>query len=126
MPVFSESQNKKKDMPIINEIVRRVNDNTKRLRILEQRERLLTSRTSSMDESSFQKIKDVSGAINELKAGLAAQDEKIATIQNNLRDLAKQMGFLATKTEMKKLDEKLRLYEPLIAELASGSGKQES
>jgi len=126
LPVFSESQNKKKDMPIINEIVRRVNDNTKRLRILEQRERLLTSRTSSMDESSFQKIKDVSGAINELKAGLAAQDEKIATIQNNLRDLAKQMGFLATKTEMKKLDEKLRLYEPLIAELASGSGKQES
>ena len=126
MPVFSESQNKKKDTPIINEIVRRVNDNTKRLRILEQRERLLTSRTSSMDESSFQKIKDVSGAINELKAGLAAQDEKIATIQNNLRDLAKQMGFLATKTEMKKLDEKLRLYEPLIAELASGSGKQES
>ena len=126
MPVFSESQNNKKDTPIINEIVRRVNDNSKRLRILEQRERLLTSRTSSMDESSFQKIKDVSGAINELKAGLAAQDEKIATIQNNLRDLAKQMGFLATKTEMKKLDEKLRLYEPLIAELASGSGKQES
>ena len=126
MPVFSESQSKKKDMPIINEIVRRVNDNTKRLRLLEQRERLLTSRTSSMDESSFQKIKDISAAISELKTGLAAQDEKISALQNNLRDLAKQLGFLATKTDLKKLDEKLRLYEPLIAELASGADKQES
>lgn len=113
MPVFGENQRKKGAAPIINEIVGRVNDNTKRLRLLEDRERLLTSRISSMDESVFDKIKGLEDSIKDLGSKIAAQDEKTATLQNTLREVVKQLRFLATKTEVKKLEETLKIFDPL-------------
>ena len=117
MPVFGENQGKKRPAPIINEIVGRVNDNTKRLRLLEQRERLLTSRISSMDESVFGKIKGLDEAIKEMNDKLAAQDEKTTTLQNTLKEVVKQLRFQATKAEVKRLEEKLRIFDPLKSQM---------
>ncbi|MCK5548668.1 MAG: hypothetical protein KAI64_06610 [Thermoplasmata archaeon] len=117
MPVFGENQKKKRAAPIINEIVGRVNDNTKRLRLLEDRERLLTSRISSIDESVLDKIKGLDESMKELEAKILAQEEKTATLQNTLKEVVKQMHFLARKSEVKKLEEKLRLFDPLKTQL---------
>jgi uncharacterized protein (DUF3084 family) len=123
MPVFGEQQQKKGSAPIINEIVGRVNDNTKRLRILEQRERLLTSRISSTDESVYQKINDLESSLKELSSKLASQDERIAGVENRLKEVVKQLQYMATKSEVKKLDEKLRLFDPLKSQVGtSGEG----
>lgn len=119
MPVFGENQRKKGAAPIINEIVGRVNDNTKRLRLLEDRERLLTSRISSMDESVFDKIKGLENSINELGLKITAQDEKIATLQNTLKEVVKQLQFLARKSEVKKLEETLKIFDPLKSQLVT-------
>ncbi len=118
MPVFGDNtQSKKRSAPVINEIVGRVNDNTKRLRILEDRERLGTSRISSMDESLLEKIKALQGSIEELGAKLTEQEEKVTTAQNTIKEVVKQMQFLARKSDMKRLDEKLRLFDPLKTQL---------
>jgi uncharacterized coiled-coil protein SlyX len=113
MPVFGETQKKRSPAPILNEIVGRVNDNTKRLRLLEDRERLLTSRISSMDESLFAKIESIEDSIKEFNSKIAAQEERIATTQNTLKEVVKQLQFLATKTDLKRLDEKLKIFDPL-------------
>jgi hypothetical protein len=120
MPVFGDTQSKKRPAPIINEIVGRVNDNTKRLRLLEDRERLATSRISSMDQSIIEKMKSLENSIGELSARLTAQDEKVTTVQNTLKEVVKQMQFLARKSEVKKLDEKLTLFDPLKSQIIPG------
>ena len=119
MPVFGENQKKKRAAPIINEIVGRVNDNTKRLRLLEDRERLLTSRISSIDESVLDKIKGLEESIKELETKITAQEEKTATLQNTLKEVVKQMQFLAKKSYVKRLEEKLRIFDPLKSQLTS-------
>jgi len=118
MPVFGENQRKKRAAPIINEIVGRVNDNTKRLRLLEERERLLTSRISSMDESIIDKIKSLDNSIRELDLKITAMDEKTTTLQNTLKEVVKQLRFLARKSEVKKLEETLKIFDPLKSQLA--------
>ncbi len=120
MPVFGDTQRKKSPTPIINEIVGRVNDNTKRLRILEDRERLATSRISSIDESLLEKINALQSSIEGLGAKVTAQDEKVTTIQNTLKEVVKQLQFLARKSELKRLEEKLRLFDPLKTQLVPG------
>lgn len=121
MPVFGEDQRKKRGAPIVNEIVGRVNDNTKRLRLLEQRERLLTSRITSSDESFYQQIKDTGSMVRDLDSKIALQEERISTLENKLKELVKQLRFLATKTDLKRLDEKVKILSPL--QTASNKGK---
>ncbi len=124
MPVFGENQKKRRAAPIINEIVGRVNDNTKRLRLLEDRERLLTSRISSIDESVLDKIKGLDESMKELEAKILAQEGKTATLQNTLKEVVKQMQFLAKKSYVKRLEEKLRIFDPLKSQLTSEAPKQ--
>lgn len=120
MPVFGDTQKKKSPAPIINEIVGRVNDNTKRLRILEDRERLTTSRISSVDESLLEKISALQSSIEGLGAKVTEQDGKVTTVQNTLKEVVKQLQFLARKSEMKRLEEKLKLFDPLKTQPVSG------
>jgi peptidoglycan hydrolase CwlO-like protein len=114
MPVFGQEENKKRPgVPVVAEIVGRVNDNTKRLRLLEDRERLLTSRIASMDESIYQKIKDIEESIKDINSRVAAQDEKINSMQNTVKEVVKQMKFLATKSEIKRLEETIKILSPI-------------
>jgi len=121
MPVFGEDQNKKRAAPFINEIVGRVNDNTKRLRLIEQREKILTSRASSMDETIREKSEVTDSAIKELKEKVTSQDEKISTIQNTMKEVVNQLHFLAKKSEIKKVEETLKIFEDAMKNLASGN-----
>lgn len=118
MPVFGESPQKKGPAPIMREVVGRVNDNTKRLRILEQRERLLTSRISSMDESVIEKIKTLDETIKEQDLKITASDEKLTTMHNTIKEVIKQLHFLAKKSDVKKVEETLKIFESLISQMA--------
>ena len=129
MPVFGEQQPKKKGtgVPIVNEIVGRVNDNTKRLRLIEQREKILTSRISSMDESFAGKIEALEEARKSLDMKITSLDEKVTTVNNTLKEVVKQLQFLAKKSDVRKLEETLKIFESFIPQLAqdsdSGSGE---
>jgi chromosome segregation ATPase len=128
MPVFSEDQKKKgpvSPVPVVNEIVGRVNDNTKRLRLLEQREKLLTSRISSMDEAVTTKLEAIENAGKELEARITALDEKVTTVHNTLKEVVKQLQFMVKRSEMKKLEEKLKLFEPFISDIGKQVSEQQ-
>ena len=119
-----QDQGKKGPHPLLNEIVTRVNDNTKRLRLLEERERLLTGRTNSMDESFYQKIGELDARIKDMEASLANQEEGLTALQNGMKELSRQLKFLATKTDLKRVEEMARLLDPLKAQLmGSEQGK---
>jgi chromosome segregation ATPase len=128
MPVFGEEQKKKgtgSAVPVVNEIVGRVNDNTKRLRLLEEREKLLTSRLSSMDESVNAKLEALENARKELDAKIAALDEKVTTVNNTLREVVKQLQFMVKKSEMKKVEEKLNMFDPILSQLGKQMSEQQ-
>ena len=119
MPVLGDNQKKKQKAPLVNEIIARVNDNTKRLRLLEERERLLTSRISSMDESVVMKIQEMDGYTKQLDERLGMQQGQAETLQNTLKEVVKQLKFLATKAQVKKVEETMKILEPVLAELVA-------
>ncbi|MFH0956915.1 MAG: hypothetical protein V1813_03560 [Candidatus Aenigmatarchaeota archaeon] len=120
MPVFGEQQGKGKPsaVPIVNEIVGRVNDNTKRLRLLEQREKIVTARVSSMDDSMGSKLESVAESMKGLEAKVVAMEGKTETLNNTLKEVVKQMMFLAKKTEVRKMEETLKILESMLSGLA--------
>ncbi len=129
MPVFGEGQKKKggiSAVPVVNEIVGRVNDNTKRLRLLEQRERLLTSRISSMDETVNMKLEGLEESRKELDARITALDEKVSSVHNTLKEVVKQLQFLVKKSDMKRVEEKLKLFDPILNQVGNQMSGQQS
>jgi uncharacterized coiled-coil protein SlyX len=125
MPVFGEDEKKKGTAaPLVNEIVGRVNDNTKRLRLIEQREKLLTSRISSMDESVAGKVEGLENSKKDLDAKISALEEKLTSVQNTMHEVVKQLQFLARKSEVKKVDEKLRILEPLLSQIGTQASER--
>jgi len=119
MPVFGEDQKKKEGgaVPVVNEIVGRVNDNTKRLRLLEQREKLLTSRISSMDESFASRIDGIDNSHKDMTRKLADLESKVTTINNTLKEALKQLQFTAKKSELMKVEETIKILESALPAL---------
>jgi hypothetical protein len=123
MPVFGEQQQgkgKPSAVPILNEIVGRVNDNTKRLRLLEQREKIVTARVSSMDDSMNTKMESIEESMKTLEAKVAAMESKTDSLNNTLKEVVKQMMFLAKKTDVKKVEETLKILESMLSGIADG------
>jgi prephenate dehydratase len=120
MPVFGEQQAKGKPsaVPIVNEIVGRVNDNTKRLRLLEQREKIITERVSSIDDTMMTKLSSVEESMKALQTKIAALEGREETVSNTLKEVVKQMQFLAKKSELKKTEETLKILESMLSGLA--------
>ena len=127
MPVFGEQPKKKTSgVPIVNEIVGRVNDNTKRLRLTEQREKILTSRIASMDESYSSKLEGLEEAQKNLEVKISMLDGKVSTLNNTLKEVVKQLQFLAKKSDVKKLEETVKIFESFIPQLAQDSDESTS
>ena len=128
MPVLGDNQKKKPQpggaVPVVNEIVGRVNDNTKRLRLLEQREKIIASRTTSMDESINAKLEYLENARKDLDTKIVALDEKVTTVNNTLREVVKQFQFLVKKSEFKKIEEKMSLFDSLISRVRNQGNEQ--
>lgn len=126
MPVFGEQQQgkgKPSGVPIVNEIVGRVNDNTKRLRLLEQREKITTERVSSIDDTMTTKLADIEEAMKALQAKISTLEGKEETVGNTLKEVVKQMQFLAKKSEVKKVEETLKLLESMLPGLAENGNR---
>ena len=106
MPVFGEDQKKKEGgaVPVVNEIV-------------EQREKLLTSRISSMDESFASRIDGIDNSHKDMTRKLADLESKVTTINNTLKEALKQLQFTAKKSELMKVEETIKILESALPAL---------
>jgi hypothetical protein len=126
MPVFGEQQQgkgKPSAVPIVNEIVGRVNDNTKRLRLIEQREKILTERVSSIDDTMTTKFEGIEEALKAMQGKISALEGREETVSNTLKEAVKQMQFLAKKSEVKKVEETQKILESMLSGLADSGAK---
>jgi hypothetical protein len=104
---------------IINEVVDRVNDNTKRLRILEQRSQIFASRMNSVEKEMLRLNKNIQKLVSGLEIRIKKQDERVFQTENTVKEIIKQMKKLATSTKISELEELLEIYNPLKSQFAT-------
>lgn len=115
MPVFGEKnpQQRKTLRVVINELVDRANDNTRRLRILEQRAEILDARDSSTEQTMLQQYKELQARISSLEAMLKERGDLVGLLESRLNETVKQVKRSATTTEVQGLKESVELYNPI-------------
>lgn len=97
---------------IISELVRRSNEDTRRLRALEQRMDALETRLASVEDTSLDKAKKVHLHFTELDESVKRLGEEMITLKNSLDKINKQINNFARKRDIKEIERMLDLLSP--------------
>jgi len=104
---------------VINEIVDRINDNTKRLRTLEQRSQIMASRMNSVEKEMLSLNKNTQKLVSGLETKIKASNDKIFQNESTVKEIIKQVKKLATTSKISELEELLEIYNPIKSQFVT-------
>ncbi len=107
---------------IISELVRRSNEDTRRLRVLEQKMDALETRMSSLEDSSLDKAKKTHLHFTELDESVKRLNEEMITLKNTLDKINKQINNFARKRDIKEIERMLDLLSPQTEDVIAMEG----
>ena len=98
---------------ILNDVIQRVNDDTQRLRVLEQSSESLTSRMNSLEQAILQSRREMQKAFSEINEGISALDERLTKAESTMKEIINHVKKLVTESQVKELQNLIELYNPV-------------
>jgi len=98
---------------ILKELVRRSNDETRRIRDLEKRFQTLEEKTSSIEGIFLEKMKKINSKFIEIEADIKNIGDDLLMIKTNLEKINRQMGRFAMKRDIKEIERMFDLLSPV-------------
>lgn len=104
---------------IINELVDRTNSDIQRLRVLEQRNDILTSRSNVIEKEIININRNIQRIMLNTETGNKKTEERIKKNDAMLREVVKQMKKLATTSKIIELEQLIEIYNPLKSQFVT-------
>src|SRR3989338_6175933 len=104
---------------IMQELVRRSNEDSRRLRGLEQRLDAIENRINNFENASIERTKKANGKFAELDLSIKTLSEELMNIANSLEKINKQVNKFARKQDLKEIERMLDLISPLKQEFVT-------
>jgi len=98
---------------ILNDVIQRVNDDTQRLRILEQSSESLTSRMNSLEQGMLQNRREFQKAFSEINDGITSLDDRLSKTENTMKEIINHVKKLVTESQVKELQNMIEIYNPV-------------
>jgi hypothetical protein len=99
--------------PINNEIVITTNENTRRIRILEQTLDSIRNRLSSIEERLIDEMGDTKKWMDQVSLDMKEISNDLKEIRTEILRINKDLDKAARKTEVKELENLLDIYNPI-------------
>lgn len=112
MAVFGKEPEKNLEK-IAAELINRVNENIRRLRVLENRVKSLDNRINSVEQNSLVQSKNFQKALSERDLKITSLEENSRKTEMTVKEILKQLKFVATKTHVEELKHLVDIYNPL-------------
>lgn len=98
---------------IITELVRRMNEDTRRIRALEQRLTRIDNSIDSLEYNTLTQLNDLKIKFEKIGNNLLEVSEKLTSIENEILRINKELEKTATKAEVKQLETFIELFNPV-------------
>ena len=98
---------------ILNDVIQRVNDDTQRLRILEQSSESLTSRMNSLEQAMLQNRREFQKAFSDINDGITSLDDRLRKTENTVKEVINHVKKLVTDSQLKELQNLIEIYNPV-------------
>lgn len=104
---------------ILQELVRRTNEETRRLRDLEQNVLTLQEKTNSLENLVLSNTKKSNDKFSSIEARINILESELAKIANSLEKINKQINRFARKTDIRELERMFDLLSPVKQEFVT-------
>ncbi|MFH0711007.1 MAG: hypothetical protein V1944_00345 [Candidatus Aenigmatarchaeota archaeon] len=104
---------------ISNELVRRLNENSRRLRIMEQKLDKLETSMDLLEENTLNRMNDMKIGLERISAKISAVGDKLVGIETDMMRINKELGKAATKSEVKQIETFIDLVNPITAKFVT-------
>ncbi|MEM2146529.1 MAG: hypothetical protein QW279_14300 [Candidatus Jordarchaeaceae archaeon] len=100
---------------VTTEILRRVNEESRRVRILEQRMDRIYDSVNTLEENIISQLDDLKIGIERLSDKILKISERLNIIENEIDKVNKGLGKAATKSELKQLEAFINVVNPITS-----------
>ncbi len=101
------------------ELVTRMNDSTRRIRIIEQRIDRLENSIEALQENALTQLNDLRLSLDKINDKFASVSEKLLNIEGEILRISKELSKSATKRELKQMETFIELINPITAKFAT-------
>jgi len=98
---------------ILNEVIERVNNDTQRLRILEQSAESILSRMNAIEQGALMTRREAQKEMDDLSATLNRIEDRLSKTENTMKEVVNHMKKLVTDTQLKSVQEMVDIYNPV-------------
>ena len=88
---------------MVSEMINKINDNIRRLRVIEQRIKSLDIRTNSIEQNILGQNKNMQKMFNERDVKITAMEDRVFKMETVMKEMVKQMKMMATKSNIDEL-----------------------
>ena len=115
MPFSSDTTN----VALVNELARRLNDNTRRVRMLEEKIISIDSRVNVHDQRIMDTTKQINAGELSISNELTEIKDKLANIALDLQNMKSDMRKSATVNDMREVQDYIELINPITSKFAT-------
>jgi hypothetical protein len=104
----------------VQELMRRINEDSRRIRDLEQRMEGVESKAATLEGLTLQRFKSSDGRLAEMAAKMRETEEALLLVKAAIDKLNKHIERTALKVEVKELEKAFELLRPGLGREAVG------
>ena len=105
--------------PILNEVIKRVNKNTHRIRTLEEFNRVLENKITFLEERTLKTQEEMKQKFSEIEETLKDLNIRLMKIENENQKIRKSMEKVVTKPELDEIKNFVELLNPIKMEFVT-------
>jgi chromosome segregation ATPase len=113
------SQKPKELKDMLSELVRRINEDRRRIRLMEQNIDRLENSLSSIESSVLSQMGDLKISLDRINNKLSLSTERLNLIESDITKLKKQVSVGATKIELKQVESFIDLVNPVTSKFVT-------
>jgi len=105
------------DSPAImmNELVRRLNENSRRIKYVEQKAEKVESTVTTLEETALMRMNDLKINLERIEQKMTSLAERLNVIESEILHANKEIGKSVTKAEIKHLEAYIDLMNPITS-----------
>lgn len=103
----------------VAELIKRINEDRRRMRMLEQSVERMENSLSALEESALSQFSEFKLSLERVAAKIEETSAKLNVIETNMTKLGRMLEKTATKLELKQLESFVDLVNPVTAKFVT-------
>ncbi len=104
---------------VLTEIVRRINEDRRRIKLMEQKTDRIENGVSSLEESAITQLGDIKITLGRINDKIDNVSTRLNKMEGDINKLKKVMSKNATKLELKQLESFIDLVNPITSKFVT-------